>query len=352
LDYGDFMMHDMQAQNLRGQLMEYLRSQGMPVTEPLQIAPISGGQSNPTYILKSGDLRLVLRKKPPGQLLASAHAIDREYRVMKALRGSAVPVPHMHAYCEDDHILGTPFYVMEFLDGRVLTDQSLPGLSTQERTDIYSEMNRVIAALHGVDYQAIGLADYGKPGNYFARQINRWSRQTRESTLPLNQAMRHLMDWLPEHLPAGDETTLVHGDYRMDNLVFHPTEPRIIGVLDWELSTLGHPLADLSYQCMAWTIAPTLWRGIAGLDLLSLGIPTEQAYVAMYATQTGRDPAEHWDFYMAYNLFRMAAILHGIAQRVADGNAAGVDAEENGRKAEPLANLGWQCAQRYAATRR
>jgi aminoglycoside phosphotransferase (APT) family kinase protein len=345
-------MNNTQPHNRLGPLTDYLHAQGFRFTEPLQIKPISGGQSNPTYILQAGNLQLVLRKKPPGQLLASAHAIDREYRVMKALDGSAVPVPTMHAYCSDDSILGTPFYVMEFLDGRVLTDQSLPGMSPNERRAIYQEMNRVIAALHRLDYPALGLSDYGKPGNYFSRQITRWSRQTRESTLPVNDSMKKLMDWLPQHIPAGDETTLVHGDYRMDNLVFHPTEPRIIGVLDWELSTLGHPLADLSYQCMAWTIPPTLWRGIAGLDLPSLGIPSEKEYVAMYATQTGRDPAAHWDFYLAYNLFRMAAILHGIAQRVADGNAAGVDAEENGRRAGPLADLGWACAQRYDSTRR
>lgn len=345
-------MNNFQLQNRLGPLTDYLHSQGIGFTEPFSASPIAGGQSNPTYLLQAGDLKLVLRKKPPGQLIASAHAIDREYRVMRALQTSVVPVPKMHAYCVDDSILGTPFYVMEFLDGRVLTDQALPGMSRQERGDIYREMNRVIAALHSVDYLSLGLADYGKPGNYFARQINRWSRQCRESTLPVSDAMKKLMEWLPVRTPEGDETTLVHGDYRLDNLVFHPTEPRIIGVLDWELSTLGHPLADLSYQCMAWSIPPALWRGIAGLDLLSLGIPSEKEYVAMYAEETGRDPTEHWDFYMAYNLFRMAAILHGIAQRVADGNAAGLDAQENGRKAGPLAELAWQCAQRYDAARR
>jgi acyl-CoA dehydrogenase len=241
---------------------------------------------------------------------------------------------------------------MEYLEGRVLVDQSLPGMEPAERGAIYSEMNRVIAALHAVDYEAVDLTSYGKPGNYFARQINRWSRQCRESTLPINAAMRQLMEWLPEHIPAGDETTLVHGDYRMDNLVFHPSEPRVIGVLDWELSTLGHPLADLSYQCMSWRIPPALWRGIAGLDLAAMGIPSEAEYVALYARATGRNPAEHWEFYLAYNLFRMAAILHGIAQRAADGNAASDDAVETGRKAGPLAELGWECAQRYAASRR
>ena len=333
-------------------LAHYLQAQGLTGNGPLSLSPLSGGQSNPTFRLSTGDRHFVLRKKPPGQLIASAHAIDREYRVMKALQGSSVPVPRMFAYCEDESIVGTPFYLMEFLEGRVLVDQSLPDMEPTERGAIYREMNRVIATLHRVDYEAAGLASYGKPGNYFARQITRWSRQCRESTLPVNAAMQQLMEWLPEHIPAGDETTLVHGDYRLDNLVFHPTEARVLGVLDWELSTLGHPLADLSYQCMAWRIAPALWRGIAGLDLAALGIPSEAQYVAMYAQATGRDPAEHWEFYLAYNLFRMAAILHGIAQRAADGNAAADDAVETGRKAGPLAELGWQCAQRYEVSRR
>lgn len=336
-----------QAQLPMEALAQYLQAQGLTGNGPLTLSPLSGGQSNPTFRLGSGDRHYVLRKKPPGQLIPSAHAIDREYRVMKALQGSDVPVPRMFAYCEDGSIVGTPFYLMEFLEGRVLVDPSLPGMAPAERGAVYREMNRVIAALHRVEYEAIGLASYGKPGNYFARQITRWSRQCRESTLPVTEAMQKLMEWLPEHIPAGDETTLVHGDYRLDNLVFHPTEARVIGVLDWELSTLGHPLADLSYQCMAWRIAPALWRGIAGLDLAALGIPSEAEYVAMYAKATGRDPAEHWDFYLAYNLFRMAAILHGIAQRAADGNAAADDALETGRKAGPLAELGWECAQRY-----
>jgi len=333
-------------------LAHYLQTQGLAGNGSLTLSPLSGGQSNPTFRLSTGNRHYVLRKKPPGQLVASAHAIDREYRVMKALQGSGVPVPRMFAYCEDESLVGTPFYLMEFLDGRVLVDQALPGMAPAERSAIYREMNRVIAALHRVDYAAAGLASYGKPGNYFARQITRWSRQCRESTLPVNAAMQQLMAWLPEHVPAGDETTLVHGDYRLDNLVFHPTEARVLGVLDWELSTLGHPLADLSYQCMAWRIAPALWRGIAGLDLAALGIPSEAEYVAMYAEATGRDPAEHWEFYLAYNLFRMAAILHGIAQRATDGNATAADAVETGRKAGPLAELGWQCAQRYEASRR
>lgn len=332
-------------------LARYLQAQGLGHGEALTLTPLAGGQSNPTFKVTAGPRHHVLRTKPPGALLASAHAIDREFRVMGALQGSEVPVPRMLAYCEDETLIGTPFYLMEFLDGRVWMDPSLPGMAPAERRAVYREMNRVIAALHRVDHGAVGLENYGRPGNYFARQIERWTRQCRASTLPLSAALQRLMDWLPAHVPSGDASTLVHGDLRLDNLIFHPAEPRVIGVLDWELSTLGHPLADFSYQCMAWRIPSTLWRGIAGLDLAALGIPDETEYLAWYAQGTGRDPREYWEFYMAYNLFRLAAILHGIAQRAADGNASSADAVETGRKAGPLAEIGWQCAQRYAASR-
>jgi acyl-CoA dehydrogenase len=271
---------------------------------------------------------------------------------MQALAGSAVPVPRMHTYCADATVIGTPFFVMDFVDGRVLEDQSLPGFDPEGRAAIYAEMNRVIVALHAVDYAAAGLADFGKPGNYFARQVARWTRQYGESrTVPI-PAMDALIEWLPAHIPAGDETTLVHGDFRLDNLVFHPAEPRVLAVLDWELSTLGHPLADFAYHCMSWRIPASLWRGVAGLDLAALGIPSEAAYVGRYRAATGREGLEHWEFYLAYNLFRMAAILQGIARRALDGNAAATDAAVLGRKAAPLAALGWDCAQRYAAARK
>jgi acyl-CoA dehydrogenase len=332
-----------------GPLADYLRAQGLAGNEAIQVAPLSGGQSNPTFRITAGESAYVLRKKPAGVLAPSAHAIDREYRVMRALQETDVPVPRMLAYCDDASIVGTPFYVMDFLQGRVFMDPALPDGTPAERGALYREMGRVMAALHSVEPVAVGLADYGRTGRYVERQIDRWSRQCRALSVPLDNAMRALMDWLPAHLPPGDETTLVHGDYRIDNLVFHPTEPRVIGVLDWELSTLGHPLADLAYHCMAWNVPPALWRGIGGLDLAALGIPSEAQYLADYRAATGRDAQGHWSFYMAYNLFRMAAILYGIAQRAADGSAASADAEETGRKAGPLAQLGWEWAQRHAA---
>jgi len=333
-------------------LAGYLRQQGLCQAGEVQFKPLSGGQSNPTYLVAAGSWHGVLRTRPAGQLVASAHAIDREYEVMRALQDSAVPVPRMLAYCDDASILGRDFYLMEYVQGRVFMDPSLPGLTPRERSAIYAEMNRVIAALHALDYHAVGLAGFGKPGNYFSRQIARWSRQCRESRLPVGRPMQALMEWLPEHIPADDETTLVHGDYRLDNLVFHPTEPRVLAVLDWELSTLGHPLADLAYQCMGWHIPATLWRGVGGLDLPALGIPGEADYVRAYETTTGRAAGAHWRYYIAYNLFRMAAILHGIGERALEGNAAAADAVETGRKAQPLAEIGWACAQRYEAERR
>ncbi|WP_107313330.1 MULTISPECIES: phosphotransferase family protein [Burkholderia cepacia complex] len=328
-------------------LASWMRAQSLSASQNVMLRPLSGGQSNPTFFVADGSRHFVLRKKPPGQPIVSAHAIDREYRVMSALRDSGVPVPRMLGYCEDDTILGTPFFLMEFLDGRVYMDQSLPGVSAVERGAMYRDMNQVTAALHAVDYREVGLGDYGKPGNYFARQIDRWSRQIEASTVAVPRAMHLLMEWLPQHIPASDETTLVHGDYRLDNVVFHPTEPCIIGVLDWELSTLGHPLADFSNHCMSWHIQPQLWCGIAGMDLPAMGIPTESEYMSQYMRTSGRDLKEHWNFCLAFSLFRMAAILHGIAQRAANGTAAAADAEETGRKAGPLAEIGWQCASRY-----
>ncbi|HVT34672.1 MAG TPA: phosphotransferase family protein, partial [Nevskiaceae bacterium] len=258
--------------------------------------------------------------------------------------GSAVPVARTHVLCEDESIIGTMFYVMDCVDGRVFWDGSLPELTKAERAAIYADLNRVIAALHQVDYARAGLADYGKPGNYFERQIGRWTKQYRASETETIEAMDKLMFWLPKNIPPGDETTLVHGDFRLDNVIIHPSEPRIIAVLDWELSTLGHPLADFAYHCMTWHLPAGPFRGIAGHDPVKLGIPTEAEYVAMYCRATGRAPIpqDHWDFYMAFNLFRGAAILQGIMGRVKDGTAASAHALEAGRAARGVGELGWQ----------
>jgi acyl-CoA dehydrogenase len=334
----------MNASSFHEPLSHYLK--GLSLTKgPIELSQLTGGQSNPTYKISDGKVDYVLRKKPSGVLLPSAHAVDREYRVMKALASTDVPVPQMLAYCEDESIIGTPFFIMEYLDGRVFVDQSLPGLMPSERQQIYEQMNRTISAIHRLDYVSLGLETFGKPGNYFARQITRWSRQVREANIAIPDSLNKLMNWLPEHIPSEDETSLIHGDFRMDNLIFHKTDMRIIGVLDWELSTLGNPLADFAYQCMAWRIAPTLWRGIQGLDLATLGIPSEAQYIALYEKQIGRPIIEHWRFLMAYNLFRISAILHGITKRALDGNANASDASENGKKAGALADLGWACAQ-------
>jgi aminoglycoside phosphotransferase (APT) family kinase protein len=314
----------------------------------LEVSQFKGGQSNPTYLLGAGDRRWVLRRKPPGKLLASAHAVDREYRVISALKGSGVPVAGTHGVCLDDGVIGTAFYVMDFVDGRVFWDPTLPGLANAERRAVYDEMNRVIARLHALDPGAYGLADFGKPGNYLARQIDRWTRQYQASPAGPIAAMDRLVEWLPAHLPSDDETTLVHGDYRLDNLIFHPTEPRILAVLDWELSTLGHPLADFSYHCLTWHFPSGGFRGFGEADLSALDIPAEAEYVAAYCRRVGRTTINPgaWEFYLAYNLFRLAGILHGIMGRVIEGTAASAAALEQGRSAPVMAGLAWQMVQR------
>jgi len=318
---------------------------------PLEVEQFKGGQSNPTFLLTADGARYVMRAKPGpvAKLLPSAHAIEREYRVMSALGSTGIPVARMYALCEDESVIGRAFYVMEYVQGRVLWDQALPGMAREERAAIYDEMNRVIAALHSVDYAAIGLGDYGKPGNYFVRQIGRWSKQYQASETEKIDAMDRLIEWLPRNIPAGGETTIVHGDYRLDNLIFHPTEPRILAILDWELSTLGHPLADFSYHCMSWHIPPGMFRGISGLDFAALGIPSEAEYIATYCRRVGRERIEHWDFYLAYNLFRIAAILQGIRKRADEGTAASQHAVDAGKRARPLAELGWKYAQKAGA---
>lgn len=304
-----------------------------------------GGQSNPTFLLTAGDGRqYVLRRKPAGALLPSAHAVDREFRVISALYGSPVPVARPFFLCTDATVIGAMFYVMGYAAGRNFWDATLPGLGPDERAAIYDEMNRVLAALHTLDYGALGLAGYGKPGNYFARQISRWSTQYRASETERIDAMERLIAWLPVNIPAGDETTLVHGDYRMDNVIFERGSPRVLAVVDWELSTLGHPLADLSYHVMVWRVAGGEVGGLMGLDLSSLGIPTEAEYVARYCERTGRAPVEPrvWEFCMAYNLFRIACIRQGIMKRELEGTAASRHAREAGARARATAELAWQ----------
>ncbi|HSW07025.1 phosphotransferase [Aquabacterium sp.] len=322
---------------------------------PLSVEQFKGGQSNPTYKLITPSRAYVMRSKPGPQakLLPSAHAIEREFRVMSALALTGVPVARMHVLCEDEAIIGRAFYVMEFMAGRVLWDQSLPDMSNEQRAAVYDEMNRVMATLHTVDVKAVGLADYGKPGNYFTRQIGRWSKQYLASITESIPEMEQLIDWLPNHVPASamdeSQVAIVHGDYRLDNVVFHSDEPRIIAVLDWELSTLGHPLADFSYHCMGWHIPPGTFRGIGGLDLAALGIPSEREYIRRYCERTGRgDPDElltDWNFYLAYNLFRLAAITQGIAKRVVDGTASSAQAKDTGARTRALAEMAWRFAQ-------
>jgi aminoglycoside phosphotransferase (APT) family kinase protein len=276
--------------------------------------------------------------------LPSAHAVDREFRVMRALQATPVPVPRVYALCEDDSVIGSTFYVMQFLDGRIFWEQHLPGVAPVERAAMFDSMNAVIAALHRVDYEAVGLGDFGRPGNYMARQIARWSRQYRASETEAIAAMDALIDWLPQHLPDEGAPAIVHGDYRMDNLVFHKTEPRVIGILDWELSTIGDPLADFAYHAMTWRVTPELFRGLAGIDFAAAGIPDEAEYVASYCRRTGRESVAAWEFYMVYSLFRIAAIVQGIAKRAIDGTAASQEAVEVGRLARPFAEQAWTLA--------
>jgi len=340
-------------------LSAYLTNHLEGYAGPVKVSQFKGGQSNPTFRLDTPGAVYVMRAKPgpSSKLLPSAHAIEREFRVMRALHGSDVPVARMHLLCEDESIIGRAFYIMDFVDGRVLWDPCLPGLDTIQRTALYDEMNRVIAALHSVDVQARGLSDYGKPGNYFERQIGRWSKQYQLSETEPIEAMHRLITWLPARIPASAQAAarpcVVHGDYRLDNLIFHRSEPRVIAVLDWELSTLGHPLADFSYHCMAWHIPPDLFRGMGGLDLPALGIPDEHSYILRYCERTGRSDADavmaDWNFYLAYNLFRIAAILQGIAKRAVEGTAASAQALEAGARARPLAEMGWHFAQQHDA---
>lgn len=334
-----------------GALAEYLKGKLPDFDGQLRVELFKGGQSNPTYKLYGNKRNFVMRSKPGpvAKLLPSAHAIEREFRVLDALGSTDVPVAEVYALCEDESVIGRAFYIMECVEGRVMWDQSLPDMEPAERRAIYEEMNRVIALLHTVDPIAVGLESFGRPGNYFARQISRWSKQYKISETEKIEAMDRLIEWMPENIPDTEETAIVHGDYRLDNLMFHPTEPRVLAILDWELSTLGHPLADFSYHCMSWHIDPGKFRGIAGLDHAALGIPSERQYVEMYCKRVGRDPEEvlkHWDFYIAYNMFRLAGILQGIMKRAVDGTASSDKAFESGRRARGLAESAWRIVER------
>ncbi len=345
-------------------LEAWLSAQLAGFSGPLEVQQFKGGQSNPTYKLITPSRSYVMRSKPGpvAKLLPSAHAIEREFRVMKALAGSGVPVARMEVLCEDESVIGRAFFIMQCVEGRVMWEQSLPGMTPAERGAIYDEMNRVIARLHSVDASAVGLADYGKPGNYFERQIGRWSKQYLASITQPIPEMDRLIEWLPAHMPAGARdsrfVSVVHGDYRLDNLIFEARQPRIAAVLDWELSTLGHPLADFSYHCMSWHIPPGTFRGIGGLDHAALGIPNEREYMRRYCERVDEFTGHHrdvdalmdeWNFYLAYNLFRLASITQGIAKRVVDGTAASPQARATGDSSRALAEMAWRFAQRAGA---
>jgi aminoglycoside phosphotransferase (APT) family kinase protein len=324
----------------------FIRRQVAAFDGALELRKVEGGQSNPTFIVDAGTHRYVLRRKPAGVLLPSAHAIDREFRVLRALEGSQVPVPRARALCEDDAVIGSAFYLMDFVGGRILTDQTLPGMSPAGRRAHYAEMARVMAALHAVDWRSRGLEGFGREGGYVERQIERWTRQYRASETGRIEAMERLIDWLPAHVPPQESTSLVHGDFRLDNLVFHADEPRIVAVLDWELSTLGDPLVDFAYHCLSWRLQLGTHRTLAGIDPLPEGIPTEAGHVADYCRASGRDPARipHWNYRHAFNMFRLAAIQQGVARRALDGSAASSRAQAVARRVRATAEAGWQAA--------
>ena len=320
-------------------LSDYLTAHLAGFKRPLRLLQFEGGQSNPTFLLSTEDKQYVLRKKPPGKLLPSAHMVEREYRIMKSLEKSDVPVPGMHLLCEDENIIGTPFFVMEYVQGLVVEDITLPGMTPRERRAVYFDMVRVLAALHAVDYVALGLENYGKPGNYFSRQIGRWSKQYVAAKTDEIASMERLMEYLPANVPADETSCIVHGDYRMGNMLLHPTEPRVVALLDWELSTLGHPLGDLGYSCMFYH------SGIAGRISLDgrtgseTGIPSEEEFLAEYCRLTGRDGIPNWNFYLAFSFFRLASILQGVYKRGIMGNASSSEAIERGRMAREIADL-------------
>ena len=314
---------------------------------PLEVEQFKGGQSNPTYKLITPGRAYVLRRKPPGPVLKGAHAVEREAKVLLALGSVGFPVAHVHGLCTDESVIGSWFYVMEMVEGRIFWDATFPDVSREERPAYFDAMNATITQLHSIDHEAVGLGDYGKPGNYFVRQVGRWSKQYLEDELAgRDPNMDALVDWLPTAIPEGDETRIVHGDFRCDNMIFHPTEPRVIAVLDWELSTLGHPLADFAYHAMMYRMPPNIVAGLEGADLAELIIPGEAEYVAAYCRRTGRDSIASWDFYVAFNYFRLAAIFHGIKGRYLRGTAASAHAKDRAEAFPVLARLAREAMER------
>jgi aminoglycoside phosphotransferase (APT) family kinase protein len=322
-------------------LAEYLKAEFDGFCEPFSILQFEGGQSNPTFLLDCGDHKFVLRKKPPGKLLPSAHQVDREYRVMKALEHTEVPVPRMYLLCEAEEVIGTTFFVMEYVEGRLFGNVTLPGMSFEERRAIYFEMIRVLAILHSVDYVALGLSDFGKPGNYFARQIGRWSKQYVAAQTDHISSMESLMQYLPQNVPQDDTSCIAHGDYRLENMLFHPTEPKMMALLDWELTTLGHPLGDLAYSCGPYHFNMAGYSSLVGISGPESGIPDESEFVEEYCHQTGREAIPNWNFYMAFAFFRLASILQGVYKRGLMGTASSTQALQRGKLARETSDLAW-----------
>ncbi|MGA7873834.1 MAG: phosphotransferase [Candidatus Binatus sp.] len=329
-------------------LERYLSERMADFRGPLAVRQFVGGQSNPTFLLETPDARFVMRKKPPGTLLPSAHQVEREFRIIKALAATDVPVPRVHLLCADAGVIGTAFFVMDFVEGRIMRDPMMPDSSPQERSACYDSMNDVLARLHKVDFRAVGLGDYGRPEAYVARQLARWSKQYEASKIDEIPEMDRLIEWLGRNIPAADETTIAHGDYRMENIVFHPVEPRVVAVLDWELSTLGHPLGDLAWACRAYHCPPGIDGVLSfqGIDLKAHGIPSEKEFIAAYCRRVGRASAPNLMFFVAFSFFRGAAISQGIAMRAKLGNASGPDAELRGSRAKLTARIGWDVAQK------
>ena len=326
-------------------LADYLCRKLADFPREITVQQFGYGQSNPTFLITAGKTEVVLRKKPPGKLLPSAHAVDREYRILKALEDTGVPVPRVYLLCEDESIVGTPFYIMEKVEGRIFRYPTAPGItSSKERLAIFKSMNETLAKIHQVDWKAVGLSDFGKPGNYMARQISRWAKQYEASKTDQIESMDNLIQWLPRHIPDDDSTTIVHGDFRLENLIIHPTEPRVLATLDWELSTLGHPLADLAYNCFGYYF-PSRGEQLSGysdLDLKALGIPSEKEYIEAYCRQTGREHIRNWEFFVAFGIFRLAAIVQGVYKRGLDGNASSADAKTYGELVRHLSDKGWK----------